>query len=468
MNNVVMFKRFERECSLFDLEIDGVPIWERVRLRVFREIKPQTGSGQAHTSIDKDTTDFLKGLSLWIRNFISRNPYFTSENKYLFIGHPRRQKKPDGFWWDPYCDPIHENCSLDSIHFEMPYLLDHRTPAKTESLRYLEFIHYSGTIQRKLGLHGITLNSDTVARLKEVETEIEQRFNAHVDLTSQVQRLLRNRRCRLWLYERLLDRVNPEVVVVVVSYGKHTLIEACKRKNIPVVELQHGIIYPEHLGYSFAGEKTKTLFPDYLLTWGDFWSVDIEFPITDDRIISVGYPHIEQSKNKYSNTTSRKQILFISQGTIGEQLSKFAMEVAQHPDIDHDIVYKLHPGEYDRWQDEYPWLLNADFEIISNSGPSLYELFTDSSVQVGVYSTAVYEGLAFDLETYVYDCSGSGILNPLIKNGAAELVSSVDELTTSLGTRKNSFESDYYFAPNATESVCEVLKRLADEGTPSL
>lgn len=139
------------------------------------------------------------------------------------------------------------------------------------------------------------------------------------------------------------------------------------------------------------------------------------------------------------------------------------MEVAKHPDIDHDIVYKLHPGEYDRWESEYPWLREADFKIIDRSEAQLYKLFAESSTQIGVGSTAVYEGLAFGLETYVYDCLGSEVLQPLVKNGSAAMVSTVNELSTLLGTNKSSFDREYYFAPNAAERACTVIESLSEE-----
>jgi len=457
MNLISEFRRFELEFNLFEIRIDNVAIWERLRFGIYRDIQQENEQGQAHTSITLDSDDHLKGAKLWFKNIFYRNPFLTNKSGILFIGHPRRKQEPDGYWWDIYCDPIHEECTLESVHFEKPYLLDHRTPAKTESLRYLELIEYSGTIQRKLGLHNITLPADARNRLEEIERTIEQRFDTEVDLITRVIRELRNRRCRLWLYERLLDRVRPELAVVVISYGKETFIEACQSKGIPVVELQHGVIHSDHLGYSYPGNRTKETFPDYLLTWGEFWGEGIEFPIPDEKVIPVGYPYLEQRRGQYTNIESKDQILFISQGTIGEQLSKFAIKVDQHPEINYDVVYKLHPGEYDRWREEYPWLVDTDFEVIDGAEPPLYQLFAESSVQVGVGSTAIYEGLAFDLEAYVYDCSGSKVLQPLVAENSAEIVSSVEELASGLGTDIKKVNCDYYFAPDATDRMCNAL-----------
>ena len=465
MSLVERFRKFENEYATFDISVTNMHIWERIRFDIFREIKQQQESGQAHTTLDLDMKDNLQGAKLWLRNLVSKNPFLASSSNVAFVGHQRRKKERDGYWWDIYCDPIHDVCSHDSVHFEYPYLLNHKSPAKTDSLRYLEFIEFTGTILRKLGFCSVNLDSDDLVMLKELEDGFQSEFDVSIDLKSRVKQHLQNRNCRLSLYKKLLDRVDPEIAVVVVSYGKHTLIEACKEKGIPVVELQHGIIYSDHLGYSFAGDRKKTNFPDYLLTWGDFWNTDVEFPIPEDRIVSVGYPYLEESIDAYDHVETTSQILFISQGTIGEQLSKFAMEVAQHPAVDQDIIYKLHPGEYDRWRDEYPWLNEADFEIIDSSEPPLYELFSQSSTQVGVGSTAVYEGLAFGLETFVYDCPGSKVLQPLVNEGTAQLVSTPEELADTLGGSEGSFDREYYFETNASEKMCGTLNRLIETGT---
>ena len=156
---------------------------------------------------------------------------------------------------------------------------------------------------------------------------------------------------------------------------------------------------------------------------GRVLETNVEFPILEDRVIPVGYPYLEESIDKYDHVETTPQILFISQRTIGEQFSKFAMEVAKYPAINYDIVYKLHPGEYDRWQEEYPWLKEADFEIIDSSELPLYELFAQSSAQVGVGSTAVFEGLAFGLETFVYVGHGSEVLQVLVEDETPQLIS---------------------------------------------
>lgn len=455
------YEEFEETLDLFSIRVEGTPIWERIRFRIFREIARQKGQGQPHTHRGDGVKDYLHGFGLWLKNAVHRNPYFAGKHDFLFFGHQRRKLEEDGYWWDVYCDPIHEQSELDYVHMETPHLLSHRSPAKTGNLRYLDLIQYGGTLQRKLGLRSPSLPDDVVSRLREAEVEIRRRFEVGVDIVSEAREALHVRKTTLPLYERLLDRVDPEVVVLVVSYGRERLIEACKRKGVPVVELQHGVIYDHHFGYSYPEGKTKTTFPDYLLTFGEFWNENARFPIPDDRVIPVGYPYLEERLDVYDDVERSEQLLFISQGTIGRELSRFALEVHEDDRIDHEVVYKLHPGEYDRWEEEYPWLAESDVRVIDKSEPPLYRLFAESSAQIGVGSTAVYEGLCFNLETFVFEADGADVLQPLIEDGAASTIGTVEELVASLHSKnRQGFDRDHFFKPNAVDNVIDELKNI--------
>lgn len=460
------FESFEQELNLFSVQSNQTPIWERIRFSVFREIIRKRGRGQAHSHSGDGVTDYLRGFTLWLKNAIHRNPYFSENHDFIFFGHQRRKLEEDEYWWDLYCDPIHEQSELDYVHMEKPILLSHRSPARTENLRYLDLIDYGGTLQRKLGLRSPSIPNEVVSQLENAETEIQRRFDVDIDLVAEARKALHVRNTTLPLYERLLDRVDPEVVVLVVSYGDETLIEACKRKEIPVVELQHGVIYDHHFGYSYPEDETKTTFPDYLLTFGEFWNENARFPIPDDRVIPVGYPYLEQRLDKYDDVEPAEQLLFISQGTIGRELSQFALKVHEDDRIEDEVVYKLHPGEYDRWEDEYPWLAKSDMRVIDESEPPLYRLFAESSAQIGVGSTAVYEGLCFDLETFVFEADGADVLQPLVEDGAASMIESVDELAGKLGaSAANQFEREWFFKSDSVANILEELERIRDAHT---
>jgi len=461
------FQSFELKHSLFDVEVEAVPIWERLRFRVFRQIQRQNGAGRVHTDVGNDWRDYVRGTGLFLKNFFASNPYLAGEHDFLYIGHHRRKKREDDLWWDVYCDLIHEFCDEDYVHFEKDYRLSHLKPAKTTNLRYLDLITQGTDIVRELGIFEPDISQSQAARLDKISDAIRAAFGAEVDILSAARKELHARRVKLPLYRRLLRVVNPDLAVLVVSYGRESFIEACKLEEVPVAEVQHGVIHENHFGYSFSGPRTKTTFPDYLLTFGRFWVDTVEFPIPDDRVIPVGYPYLEEAVEN-DTATEDDQLLFISQGNIGEELSKFAIELERHPGFEYEIVYKLHPGEYDRWKDEYPWLLDANFDVVDSEDKPLYELFAESKAQIGVGSTAVYEGLAFDLETYVLDCSGWEILEPIVESGAAKLVTSVEDVASTIGNTTTSFDREYFFRANSKHRICQVLNALQDGAKPAV
>ncbi|SEV91592.1 hypothetical protein [Halobacterium jilantaiense] len=453
------FEKFELEQSLFDLQVREVPVWERIRFEVFQEIRRQNGTGRAHTAVGNDWRDYARGTSLLLRNLVIKNPYFSEESDLLFVGHHRRKQLDDGYWWDIYCDPIHEAGSYDFTHFEKDHMLSHASPPRTANLRYLDLIEQVSNIQRVLKINSPVIPPKTKDTLERARKALLSRFDADIDLVAKVKKVLHERRAKLPLYKRLVKRVDPELVVVVVSYGRETLIEACKSQDVPVAELQHGVVSKHHFGYSFPGPRTKTTFPDYFLAFGDFWKQSVDFPVPESHVIPVGYPFLEQSIGKYSDAEATDKLIFISQGTVGRTLSKFAVELNQHPNADYDIIYKLHPGEYDRWRTEYPWLETTELEVVED-GKNLYRLFSEASAQIGVGSTAIYEGLAFDLQTFIYDCPDAEVMEPLVDENAATKISTTDELASSLGTASPQFDQSYYFESNSVEKACEVFDDL--------
>jgi hypothetical protein len=264
------------------------------------------------------------------------------------------------------------------------------------------------------------------------------------------------------IYRQLVRQVDPDLAVLVVSYGRETFIEACQEEGVPVVELQHGELSEYHMGYHYPNGP-KRHFPDYFLAFGEFWTSAADFPIPEERRLPVGYPFLERRAERYASVGAERQVVFLSQGEPGVRLSRFAAEFAAR-DHDWTVVYKLHPGEYSRWRQEYPWLEGAPLRVVDTSDPPLYKLFAQSSAQVGAYSTALYEGLQFDLDTYVVDVPGIECVRGLFDAGGATLVRSAEELDHALESSEGGAGVDLseFFRPGAEANVISALREIRD------
>ncbi|EMA65538.1 hypothetical protein [Halorubrum kocurii] len=463
------FLELEAELDLFDWLIDGVPVWERVRFDVNKRILEGTGLlGAAHERDDGGST--RAAVADMLRSVSTRNPYLTPAADVAFFTHPRRKRLEDGLWWNIRCDPVIERLGCDVAALESGREHGHRRPARTDDLRYLDPVERLADLRRRFA-GDWSFDARDEKRLDRLEAAIRERFGVDVDVGEMVGHSLSSRRRLRPSYEALLDRMDPDVAVVTVSYGRERAIqiEACKRRGVPVAELQHGVIDPYHVGYSFPGPgRRKRMFPDYLLVYGRFWRDAVEYPIPDERVLPVGYPYIESQRPTDERSADREQIVFVSQGAIGEQLSRFAASLAADPAFETDIVYKLHPAEVARYPESYPWLAAADVAVADGSDRSLYELFEASTAQVGVYSTAVYEGLRFGLRTYLYDLPGSAKLRALVDEDIATPVASVTDLVDAERSARGTvpFDTDRIFEPTALEAVPRAIERIRTADRP--
>ena len=462
------FLQMEDELDLFDQQIDGVYFWERIRFSLHHEILKRAGViGQAHTRLERTTVNRGRSALRSLKNAFAKNPYLAPKSDILFFGSPRRKLRDDGKWWDIYCDPISEHLGRSYTYFESAYLNGHLTPAKTDNIWYLDFPLYLAAARRKFNLVRLSLTTSEGKLLKNIRERITDQFSVMIDLEEMVKQDLLIRKSVLPVYRALLKKVSPKLAFVVCSYGKETFIEACKSMEIPVVELQHGVISPYHLGYSFSGPKrSKRTFPDYLFAFGDFWKEGTEFPISQDRIYSVGYPYLEDEAKQYADLEKKNQIIFISQGTVGKEMSKVAVELSQKRDFPLKIVYKLHPGEYARWQKEYPWLVKSGIQVIDDDSIPLYQLFAESKVQVGVNSTAIFEGLNFGSQTILLDLPGVEYMESLIKEQVARVVASPEELAEKIqegGVPQ--IQTERFFKPDSLNNIKQATDELLSAET---
>lgn len=83
---------------------------------------------------------------------------------------------------------------------------------------------------------------------------------------------------------------------------------------------------------------------------------------------AVGFPYFEEQIQKYKRKKNDiYTVIFVSQGTVGEQLSKLAVAFAKENKTAMRILYKLHPSEYGRWKEQYSWLQEETIEVIDNN-----------------------------------------------------------------------------------------------------
>ena len=253
------FIKFEHELGMFDRKIDDVFFWERIRFTIFQRIFQKTliDQNEAHETEEDEKEGNLTNYLLKFRNYLlsifrfKRNPLLAKQHDILILSHSRRKLQEDGKWWDIYTDYFADKLSYSTISLESDLFFKYRKPAKTKDLLYTTFIDFLIDMKRYLSLSKVKFNDEEIIYLRKLSQMIKHRFKLSIDLVVLVYNILTKRKRRLPYLLKMLNKIKPKIVVVVCSYGKEDFIEACKIKQIPVVEIQHGVITKYHTGYSF-------------------------------------------------------------------------------------------------------------------------------------------------------------------------------------------------------------------------
>jgi hypothetical protein len=270
-------------------------------------------------------------------------------------------------------------------------------------------------------------------------------------------------------YSKFLANVRPKVIVEVVSYSKtrYAINTVAKSMGIPTIELQHGVMGSNNISYNYLYRLPVNVFPDYVFLYGKHWRDLTRLPLSSENIKVVGWPFLEdktQMKAINPKKGDKKTILFISQGTIGKELSKVAIELGQLIGDSYRIIYKLHPGEHGHWKKEYPWLYSSGLEVIDNNDYDMHHFFRQTDFQVGVASFALIEGLAYSLKTFVLPFYGHIVMRQLIDDSAFFLVNNTNELMNAIINSKNSppLDYNYYWEPDSLNKIIEEIYNITE------
>lgn len=440
----------EKELNLFEKQIQGVYFWKLVRFQVFMQLTQKLGTyEQAHTQEFNSIFDKVKAVvprvkNTYLHSVFTRNTYVDT----LVIEHGRKVLVEDEYV-DIYTKYKVKELEKKDANYEIVDRLHlgkhYHKPSKNRS--YFEDITIGYLVKNFLLKQKFT--NDEEKQLQIVELKLKDIFDVDVRLKTLVQKRVKIFKAKKTQYKKMLQKRKVKEVYLVVSYGHEALVSACQELGVKCIELQHGTMNRYHLGCSFPSQNKVPYFPDKIELFGKYWQDSTPLPLEPENISIVGYPYQNNMLTKYKDITKIKnRIVFISQGTVATEMSKVALELARK-NSNIEVYYKLHPGEFGRWETEYKYLIEANqlqnLHVIEKE-IHLYELMAYSEFLVGVYSTAIFEGLTLQCKTILLDLPGVEFLEYLIKEEIAKVAKDDEHVLEII--QKDDFikvDSDYFF-----------------------
>lgn len=409
----------ENKYDLLNFEIDGVKPWQFMRVSIDYNLgKVARLMETPHTKLSFKYK--IKNAFNLLKNCIVHNPFLAKQVDIVIFSHPR-VKKVDGEYIDIYTkyfidELIKENKNF--IEIESPYLGKHL--AKYYKYKYyIDFI----LVVRNLFYRFISIHDDKSKEIKIIEKEIKDKVGNY-NLKLLFIKIVKFYKIEYFLYKKLFQKIKPKQIYVVVSYSFGAMIKAAKDLGIEVIEFQHGNFSKFHFGYYFGEDKQELdYFPDKFLVWNEYWKNHINFPIEDKNVIIRKFDYLEYRKHFYAHIKKvPKQAVVLSQGVLGDRIAKKILD-NWNRFKNFNIIYKLHPGEYERYK-EYRNLIKLEkkYNVKIVTDIDLYELFASSEYQIGVFSTALYEGVEFGCKTILLDLPGIEEMESFVKMYEVEVV----------------------------------------------
>lgn len=319
------------------------------------------------------------------------------------------------------------------MHVERTWQGRHLTPFATEQVLYQDSLYFIVSIASRVWKKRLTVKQRK--KLKLVACAIERRFGVRMDLAKSGQHIQFFARVSFWAFKTMLGVRRPRVVFLVASNVHGSLIEAARSLKIPAAEIQHAVISQSYVVLSYEKPRIKATAPDCLLTFGEAWSNAASIPIQKDNIIAVGYPYLSEFTKNREDDTKDDTIVFLSQKGLASDLIQLAIECKDKHSGALHAVFKLHPEEVDGWTRSYPKLFDACeqglIDVIDGDSPSLYQLLAKSKWQVGVFSTALLEGMVLGCATFIVDLPGAEVMNSFVDGGMAKLIGDVHDIDLS-------------------------------------
>lgn len=443
------FHTIETDNNFFQEKDDeGILYWDLVRYDVFYLLYRHVCNTEL-LKVENNSISKWSMLSSFFKNSIGLIKFkFISSKKFKYICFTAsRNNGNDQNSIDIISDDILSEIKKDTLAIES-FSKDNN---KSDYVKIFDFGFlfeaYKHALKRKLGIK---------KNFTYKVCDILQKEIADVSLHSHIEKIISNYKIGNSYYKKLLKRISPETIFVVQNGIRKDLFAAANQLNIPVVELQHGLIGYVHLGYSypknFNSLNLETL-PSVFFSFSDFWTNSTNYPVKTKIPVGNNFyaKRILDSKKQYD-------ITFVFANIYTKDLIAFIDSLLKE-DYKGRICIKLHPNQFSEFEIISSLFHNySNIEVISNK-KTISQILSVSKSIFAVQSTVVYEALHYNVKVYLYKIKDYLTHNDIINNPNVYVVKNASEVQVYDSYSFKKSEEDTIFSPFNKEVFNRFLDR---------
>ncbi len=432
-------------------KIEGIHIWPVLRISLAMQLFRQNISNEniPNRSLINKVNNYSKKIAKLIKMIYSNNSHgykniHSSEVDYLFIGDQVSRIWLNDAWYDRFCDPFIEhlnNIGKKSIHMEPYYDAKNPNYRPTRYLQpRLDFIKLKSLLMKPYNGNNISLNNYNIFANK-----IHSSFPELDGIINVIPRQMGFILYFSRYFEKFLS-VNKLKAVFIVEYYNiiaMSIILACKRLNIPTIDIQHGVQGDLHIAYGRwqkVPEHGFNLLPDYFWVWSESeanainnWRLDND--VDTHKPFAGGNIWLEMWKsgettlvntydeifNKSLNRNNSTVILFTLQPlTFDEKYPEWITNAITNSPKDWVWLIRLHPcmlTEREKVKEYFVRDGNARIEIDLATDQPLPIILRNADVHITSFSSTVIEAHDFGIYSVVIDYRGEEYYKREIETG---------------------------------------------------
>ena len=242
-------------------------------------------------------------------------------------------------------------------------------------------------------------------------------------------------------YEQLFDAVRPKVIYLSSFTGVFAICIAAKKKNITVVDIQHGGMNVEHflgLDWSNNSKTRPEMMPDIFWCRDDRSASYIDQSPKSQLKTAVGgnVLRLLQEQRFLTNNPASSQAVENAKMTIlvpfvyGAEpiVSEGLQQAYKQTKTRYKWVFRLHPMGRDRLQEAIEALGLSEKEVNTDSDRPVFEQLLDSDVVLTGSSTIIYEAMDLGVPSAIWSQRGAGLFHDVIDNGSVQYVHEADAI----------------------------------------
>lgn len=372
MQLIHKFHKMEAENNLFELGKEiNLPLWDIIRYSVYvKYYYPEKDRVKLSEDVKHGFKDYFR-IVIKLVSFIFS---VFRKNSEIVILTASRYIDKEGRYYDKSAMPIINALDGNCIVVE---------PIFGKEVAYNYMYDFCDVLRRFSKSKSIPI--EYYAKINAVLIET---FGDSLISYDEINLLVRNFRSDYLFYKAFFSLINNKKLIICTGNPKASIL-AAKELNIETYLVQHAGIEIDEIDYSYPNgitSKSSILFPDYVLTFGNYWCKDFNVPAK--KIIPIGNDYF-CNKPKVELDDS---ILIVSTIVHGGELSKLTLKTAkERPDL--KFVYKLHPNEFHSKSEYVEYFKNnSNVSIISNEIDTTI-LIGKSQLVVLIVSAVIYEAL---------------------------------------------------------------------------